>query len=104
MKITIDKDLKKPIYWQIADQIKEMILTGRLADGSILPSERSMAQILGVHRNTIIKAYGLLKDEQLTDSFQGVGYKVTYGSTDVYEKDVRKSKLEHHHQGRISGH
>lgn len=90
MKITIDKTSKKPIYWQIADQIKEMILTGRLADGAILPSERSMAQILGVHRNTVIKAYGILKDQELADSFQGVGYKVTYESKSFYEQDVRK--------------
>lgn len=89
MKLNVDKNLRTPLYLQISDRIKEMIVTGQLADGAVLPSERSMAQILNVHRNTVIKAYSILKDEELVDSFQGVGYKVTYKSTAVCEEDVR---------------
>ena len=90
MQIRIDKNQGIPLYWQISDQIKEKIITGQLPDGAILPSERAMAQRLGVHRNTVIKAYTHLKDKELLESEQGVGYRVTYRSEDYYEPDVRK--------------
>ena len=90
MQIRIDKNQGIPLYWQISDQIKEKIITGQLPDGAILPSERAMAQRLGVHRNTVIKAYTHLKDKELLESEQGVGYRVTNRSEDYYEPDVRK--------------
>jgi len=80
MNLKINKNLRTPYYWQIADQIKRMIIAGELADGSILPSERKLADILKVHRNTVIKAYATLKDMQLVESKQGVGYVVFYGT------------------------
>ena len=59
------------IYLQIATQMKAQILNGEIAAGSSLPSERAMAQRLGVHRNTVIKAYAELKAEELIVSQQG---------------------------------
>ena len=90
MNICIDKGIRTPIYWQIADQIKAMIVAGQLPDGAVLPSERAMAALIGVHRNTVIKAYSHLKDEELLDSVQGVGYRVTYQCPDYVEPDVRR--------------
>lgn len=78
MRISVDKDIKTPVYWQIYENIKEKIIRGELTDGAVLPSEREMGRILGVHRNTVVKAYGILKDEQLVDSRPGVGYTVTF--------------------------
>ena len=43
-----------------------------------------------MHRNTIIKAYSHLRDQELIDSLQGVGYRVTYKSESFYEPDVRR--------------
>jgi len=77
VNIVVDKVGGAPLYWQISDQIKEMILSGNLTDGVILPSERVLAERLDVHRNTVIKAYGCLKDNELIDSVEGVGYRVT---------------------------
>lgn len=90
MRITVNKNLRNPLYWQISDQIKLLIINGQLVDGAILPSERALAKSLDVHRNTVMKAYSLLKDQELIDSFQGVGYKVTYKPAEEYEDDVRR--------------
>lgn len=76
MDIKIDKSLKKPIYWQIADGIKELILTEQIGSGAILPTERKLAQLLGVHRNTIIKAYNKLKQMDFIRSVPREGYVV----------------------------
>ena len=77
MTIRIDKDAKVPVYLQIADQIKAQIISGALPRGGTLPSERALAQILDVHRNTVVKAYSELKSDAWVESRQGVGYVVT---------------------------
>lgn len=90
MEIKVDHRAREPLYYQIYSQIRYMILSGQMANGAYLPSERSLAETLKVHRNTVIKAYNELKDAKLIDSFQGVGYKVTYASSDDPEPDVRR--------------
>ena len=77
MTIRIDKDAKVPVYLQIADQIKAQIISGALPRASTLPSERALAQLLDVHRNTVVKAYSELKSDAWIESRQGVGYVVT---------------------------
>ena len=74
--IKIDKDAKVPVYLQIAEQIKAQIISGALPRASTLPSERALAQILDVHRNTVVKAYGELKSDAWIESRQGIGYVV----------------------------
>lgn len=74
MNIKIDENSKIPIYVQMATQLKAQILSGELVVGSTLPSERAMAKLLSVHRNTVSKAYNELKSEELVESKQGVGY------------------------------
>ncbi|MGX8773725.1 MAG: PLP-dependent aminotransferase family protein [Bacillota bacterium] len=78
MKIEINRKDKTPVYIQIAGQIKNMLHTGEITDGYVLPSERVMAAELGVHRNTVTKAYGELKSEGLLDSSRGSCYRVSF--------------------------
>ena len=65
MKLQLDRDSCVPVYQQIARQIREMILSQKLAAGFKLPAERKLAEELGVHRNTVIKVYDLLIKEGL---------------------------------------
>ena len=46
MQVVVDRESRTPIYWQIADQIKEKIISGQMPDGFVLPSERAFAQML----------------------------------------------------------
>ncbi|HVI41365.1 MAG TPA: PLP-dependent aminotransferase family protein [Anaerovoracaceae bacterium] len=80
MDIIINHHTQTPIYLQIVNQLKEMILKGEITDGFILPSERAMAKSLNVHRNTIIRAYTELKAEEFLASSQGKGYMISYQS------------------------
>ena len=63
MNIKPERGSKKPLYLQISDQIKDMIESEEIAVGYKLPPERKLAEELGVHRNTVIKAY----DELIAD-------------------------------------
>ena len=85
MDIIINHHTQTPIYLQIVNQLKEMILKGEITDGFVLPSERTMAKHLNVHRNTIIKAYTELKSEDLLASSQGKGYNISYQSGSAEE-------------------
>ncbi len=71
-----DKNSKIPIYLQVADHIRAQIMRGELPPGSVLPSERSLARVLEIHRNTVVKAYSELKSDAWIESRQGVGYVV----------------------------
>ena len=76
MDIRIDKRLKTPVYLQIVSAIKQEIAAGVVTQERILPSERVLAKMLGVHRNTVAKAYSELKGQGLIESYPGVGYRV----------------------------
>ena len=80
MNVEISKESSVPLYQQIKSQIKSQILSGELLDGFLLPSERMLASQLGVHRNTVTRAYTDLKSEGLLKSSQGKGYRVSVRS------------------------
>lgn len=95
---------KIPVYRRLADEIKAEILSGKRAPGSVLPSERLMAQQLGVHRNTVAKAYNELEAEELIDARQGVGYlvhaadaarsaKIGQNRSSIARKEPKKKKV-----------
>lgn len=73
MHITIDYEDARPIYRQIADEVKKLIARGELVRGAALPSVRQVAADLGVNLNTIAAAYRELQAEGLLDIRHGAG-------------------------------
>jgi len=73
MNIHIDKSRKIPLYRQIAEQIQSQITSGEIPQGFRFPSERQLADALGVNRTTILNAYKELKADGLMDSHVGRG-------------------------------
>jgi len=57
MDIRVNKNSEIPVHEQVARQLVFLIGTGRLQAGTLLPSVRALAHRLGVHRNTISRAY-----------------------------------------------
>ncbi len=62
-----------PAYREIADRIRLLVVDGRVADGSRLPSERELAVALDVSRTTTTRVYAELRDSGLLESRQGSG-------------------------------
>src|SRR5690606_22692939 len=52
-----------PIYLRLSRAIADRIREGKLAPGAKLPGSRTLARGLGVHRNTVLKAYDELASE-----------------------------------------
>ena len=76
MQIVIDRHSKVPIYRQIVDRIRELIVSGTLPEGFRLPPERRLAEALGVNRSTVLTAYRELKAEGLLHAHVGRGTSV----------------------------
>ena len=75
--ITLNYRDSKPIYEQIKDAIRRLILTGIMAEDEKLPSVRELAQQLSINPNTIQRAYRELESEGCIYSVAGKGSFVT---------------------------
>jgi len=73
----IDRSSKLPLYNQIEHNIRQLIITGKLKNGEMAPSEWELAQIYGVSRLTIRKALDELVRQNWLSKRQGVGTFVT---------------------------
>lgn len=69
----IDPTSDRAAYQQIADQLREEILQGRLAPGAQLPSERVLMERYGAARGTVRQAVSVLKVEGLVTVEHGRG-------------------------------
>ena len=65
MLISINERDPRPIYMQIARQIKEQIQTEELHRGDELPSVRELAESLGINLHTVRRGYQELSDAGL---------------------------------------
>ncbi|MEO8434962.1 MAG: GntR family transcriptional regulator [Pyrinomonadaceae bacterium] len=91
MYITIDEDDGRPVYRQVADEIKALIASRELRDGAALPPVRQVAADLGVNLNTIAAAYRALQKEGLLLVRHGAGAVVTSaGRAPRKDSDIRK--------------
>jgi 2-aminoadipate transaminase len=71
--INLERTNSVPLYRQICDGLREAILSGELAEGTRLPTERALAQELGLNRTTVMNAYNELASEGLVERHVGRG-------------------------------
>jgi GntR family transcriptional regulator/MocR family aminotransferase len=75
-EIGIDRADSEAIQSQIARQIREFVLSGRLRPQAKLPSTRGMAEDLKVARATVVEAYEQLLSEGYIEARKGSGTRV----------------------------
>ncbi|URN83618.1 GntR family transcriptional regulator [Acetobacterium wieringae] len=73
MNIVISNSSDKPIYEQIAQQIKKMIISGELSPGDTLPSMRFLAKELRISVITTKRAYSDLERDGFIETVTGKG-------------------------------
>ena len=71
--IQIDPREGTPIYRQVIDQVKLMVMSGQYVPGDQLESVSSLSARLKVNPMTISKAYGILVSEGAAERRKGVG-------------------------------
>jgi DNA-binding LacI/PurR family transcriptional regulator len=73
MKITIDRDKAVPLYAQLLDQLRHLILSGEWAPGNRLPSEAELQRQLKISRSTIRQALNSAEVQGLIERVPGKG-------------------------------
>ncbi len=73
MDIIISNSSGKPLYEQIASQIKNMIIGGQLREGDTLPSMRLLARELRISVITTKRAYEELERDGFIETAVGRG-------------------------------
>lgn len=77
--IVLDYRDSRPLYQQVKDSLRRMMLTGQLEPDEKLPSVRSLATQLAINPNTIQRAYAELEAEGYIYSVAGRGSFVSAG-------------------------
>lgn len=90
MKIIINNSSMVPIYEQIIEQIKAMIINGILKENDILPSVRSLSKELKISALTVKKAYDYLEEEGFTVTVHGKGTYVGAANQEMLKEEQRK--------------
>lgn len=93
MQIIISNSSEVPIYEQIKEAIKTMILSGELLGGEALPSIRSLAKDLRISVITTKRAYEELEKEEYIETVPGKGCFVKTKSDDFRKEEIFK-KIE----------
>lgn len=72
----INRDEAVALYMQVASEIRRAIAEGEILQGERLPPVVDLAAVLGVNKNTVIRAMHQLRDDGLLDFTRGRGIRV----------------------------
>jgi len=75
--VKVDRSDPLPLHEQVASEIRKAIADGEAPPGERLPPAVDLAAVLGVNRNTVLRALRMLRDEGIVDFTRGRGVTVT---------------------------
>ena len=90
MNINISNANGEAIYLQIVNQIKTLILEGKLKEGEMLPSMRNLAVELHISFMTTKRAYEELERDGFIESFTGKGSFVKAQNAELFREEQIK--------------
>ena len=94
--IHLDYKDSRPIYEQVADRLKELMILGVLEEDGQMPSVRSLATELSINPNTIQRAYAELEQQGFIYPVKGRGNFVSPNAEliqrqkELYYRDLKK--------------
>jgi GntR family transcriptional regulator len=74
--VKVDRSEPTPLHEQVAAEIRRAIAEGEAGPGERLPLAKDLAAVLGVNKNTVLRALHMLRDEGLLDFTRGRGITV----------------------------
>ncbi len=90
MKMIINHTSMQPIYEQIVDQIKAMIIRGELKAQEMLPSVRTLSKELKISALTVKKSYDYLEQEGFVVTVHGKGSFIADTNQGLLAEERRK--------------
>lgn len=105
--IRLDLRSTQPIYEQIINQYKYLVLQGYLKAGDAVPSVRKLAMDLKITPGTVAKAYRELESQRIIETIRGKGtfiaddvqYKPDEGVIKKVKEELRAQCMELIYQG-----
>ena len=76
LDVNIDRAGPAPLHDQVAAQIRRAIADGEADPGERLPLAKDLAAVLGVNKNTVLRALHILREEGLLEFRRGRGITV----------------------------
>lgn len=95
MDVIISNSSQQPIYAQITSQLKNMILSGALAEGDALPSIRLLARELRISVITTKRAYEELERDGFIETVAGKGSFVAGRDVELIREQQLRLVEEH---------
>lgn len=89
LPIQLNELSAEPLYYQIEVQLRALIVSGQLAEGTLLPSIRELASMLKCSVITVRRVYNDLENEGLLRTRQRTGTYVAY----VGDKELDRHRL-----------
>lgn len=90
MNIIVNSTSMIPLYEQIVDQIKKLIISGELKENDALPSVRVLAKELKISALTVKKSYDFLESEGFISTIHGKGSYVSCSNLELMSEERRK--------------
>ncbi len=98
MDIKIDSNSQIPVYKQLIDIVQELVNTTRYKKGDFLPSMNVLSNELQISKETVKKAYSVLRDKGVIESTQGKGFYVTNNGNNKFKILVLFDKISTYKQ------
>ena len=76
LDVNVDRSGPVPLHDQVAAQIRRAIADGEAGPGDRLPLAKDLAAVLGVNKNTVLRALHILREEGLLEFKRGRGITV----------------------------
>jgi len=76
-KISVDPASQVPVYKQLIRSVQALVDNGGYVEGDFLPSMNVLSEELGISKETVKKAYSILREMGVIDSSHGKGFYVT---------------------------
>jgi GntR family transcriptional regulator len=77
ISVNVDRSEPLPLHDQVAAEIRRAIAEGEAVPGDRLPLAKDIAAVLGVNKNTVLRAMHMLRDEGLVEFGRGNGITVS---------------------------
>ena len=74
--VKIDRGPPMPLYKRVAADIRRAIADGEIGPGQRLPLAKDLGTVLGVNKNTVLRALRVLREEGLLEFRRGRGITV----------------------------
>jgi len=74
--VNVDRSDAMPLHDQVAARIRRAIADGEAGPGERLPLAKDLAAVLGVNKNTVLRALHVLREEGLLEFRRGRGITV----------------------------